>query len=379
MPWKDRSLMEMRSEFVQLVQQGGVTVTELARRAGISRKTAYKWLGRADPTDRGALANRSRRPHRQPTRTDPTLEDAVCALRRAHPAWGGRKLHQVLVGQGVTAPPAASTITDILRRNGLLGPAPQATRAWQRFTAPAPNALWQMDFKGHVPTSTGRCHPLTVLDDYSRFNLCLAACADERATTVQQHLTATFRRYGLPDRILCDNGSPWGNEPARPWTTLSAWLLRLQVGVSHGRPYHPQTQGKDERFHRTLAVEVLRTRPTWPDLASYQTAFSAWRPVYNDLRPHESLGLQPPSRHYRASPRPFPETLPPIEYAPGDLLRHVQDKGQIAFRGRAYRLSRAFRGQPVALRPTATDGVWAVFFCHQQVAIVDPRSPLPDA
>jgi transposase InsO family protein len=279
----------------------------------------------------------------------------------------------VLRADGVHPAPAPSTITDILRRQGVLTPARPQPHAWQRFTAPAPNALWQMDFKGHVPTGTGRCHPLTILDDHSRFNLCLAACADEQLGTVQAWLTATFTRYGLPDRMLMDNGSPWGHDATHPWTRLTVWLLRLGVGVSHGRPYHPQTQGKEERFHRTLRVEVLATRPHWPDLASYQAAFDAWRVVYNDRRPHDSLRLRPPAALYQPSPRPFPAVLPPIEYGPDDLVRKVQDKGQIFVHGRTYVIGTAFRGLPVALRPrvTAAPDQRDVYFCQQRLATLD--------
>jgi transposase InsO family protein len=376
MPWKDVSTVSLRREFLQFAAAPDRNLAELCRRYGISRKTAYKWLARAQvspPTDPVACTDRSRRPHTSPARTPAAVERQVLALRQQHPAWGGRKLSAVLRAQGETAVPAPSTITDILRRHGQLLPEQPQPHAWQRFTAPAPNALWQMDFKGHVPAGSGRCHPLTVLDDHSRFNLCLAACANEQATTVQTHLTATFGRYGLPDRMLMDNGSPWGHDGTHPWTGLTVWLLRLGVGVSHGRPYHPQTQGKEERFHRTLRVEVLSTRPRWPDVASYQTAFDAWRPLYNDRRPHDSLGLRPPAALYQPSPRPFPVVLPPIEYGPGDLIRKVQDKGQIFVHGHTYRIGTAFRGLPVALRPPtlAIPDHFDVYFCHQRVATID--------
>jgi transposase InsO family protein len=373
MPWKEASPMSLRREFVQFALAPDRNLAELCRRFGISRKTAYKWLARATDGEPAALADRRRRPHTSPSRTPATVEAQVVALRQQHPAWGGRKLRAVLRADGARPTPAPSTITDILRRHGLLTPERPQPHAWQRFTAPAPNALWQMDFKGHVPAGTGRCHPLTVLDDHSRFNLCLAACADERAATVQAHLTTTFRRYGLPDRMLMDNGSPWGHDADHPWTRLTVWLLRLGVGVSHGRPYHPQTQGKDERFHRTLVVEVVASRPAWPDVASYQAAFDAWRPVYNERRPHDSLGLRPPAVLYQPSPRAFPAALPPIEYGPDDRVRKVQDKGQIFVHGRTYRIGTAFRGLPVALRPTATDAAdrFDVYFCHQRVATID--------
>ena len=178
---------------------------------------------------------------------------------------------------------------------------------------------------------------------------------------MRERLTAIFRRYGLPERMLMDNGSPWGFDQDHPYTTLTVWLLRLGISVSHGRPYHPQTQGKDERFHRTIAAEVLQGR-NFTDLANCQTAFDHWRDIYNLERPHEALGLVTPASKYSVSHRPFPDTPPILEYAPGDLVRRVGDKGRISVFGRIFKVGKAFRGMTVALRPTTTDGIWDVFF-----------------
>lgn len=194
-----------------------------------------------------------------------------------------------MIAQGYQDVPAASTITDILRRHGRLSEDEASKhKAWTRFEHEAPNQLWQMDFKGHFPMGQGRCHPLTVLDDHSRFSLGLIACSNERTETVQRGLTSLFRRYGLPDRILADNGSPWGSNGEHRYTQLNVWLLRLGIITSHGRSYHPQTQGKEERFHRTLKAELLR----WEDfrnLTHCQRLFDAWRNKYNMERPHEAL------------------------------------------------------------------------------------------
>jgi transposase InsO family protein len=370
MPWREATPMSERREFVRFASQEGASMSALCRRFGISRKTGYKWLARYRDAGPAGLADRSRRPRASPRRTPPALEARVCALREQHPAWGGRKLQRLLHREAVGAPPAPSTITGILNRNGLLNPERRLVRDLQRFEAPAPNALWQMDFKGPVPTDSLRCHPLTVLDDHSRFNVCLAACPDQRAETVQDQLTRTFQRVGLPERMLMDNGSPWGSDRAHQHTRLTAWLIRQGITVLHGRPFHPQTQGKEERFHRTLALELLSQRPFWRDQLELQQAFDCWRDLYNFERPHEALGQQPPASRYRPSPRPFRPVLPPIEYQQGDEVRRVQQKGRISFRGRELLVSRAFIGEPVGLRPVG-DGVWDVYYCHQRVGQVD--------
>jgi transposase InsO family protein len=372
MPWKERDTVSLRREFVHLARSPEANMAELCRRFGVSRKTGYKWLARYEAGGADALADRSRRPRSSPGSTSPEMEGRVLAIRR-ETEWGGRKIHHRLIKQGFPDVPAPSTITGILRRHDEIDPVgPSGQGPWTRFCAEAPNDLWQMDFKGHVPAGNGRCHPLDVLDDHSRFVPCLAACADELGGTVQARLTGTFRRYGLPRRMLMDNGPPWSAAPISPYTALSVWLMRLGIQVSHGRAYHPQTQGKLERFHRTLKAEILQGRP-FADLAECQREFDRWRAVYNLERPHEALGMAVPASRYRPSPRPFPEVPAPIEYGPDDAVRRVQGKGEVHFRGGIYRVGKAFHGQPVALRATGTDGVFDVVYVRTIVATVDLR------
>lgn len=358
-----------------MVQHGTVPVSELCRRFQVSRKTGYKWLARFTANGTAGLAERSRRPQRSPWRTPVEVEAAVVALRDTHPAWGGRKLRRRLSDLGYRDIPAPSTLTAILHRHGRIEAAesPKHT-AFTRFEHEAPNQLWQMDFKGHVPLDRGRCHPLTVLDDHSRFNVLLRACANEQGETVQGALTETFRRYGLPERMTMDHGSPWGTDPAHPLTTVTVWLIRLGIRISHSRPYHPQTQGKDERFHRTLAVECLRAQ-VLRDLSHCQGHFDRFRHIYNCERPHDALGLAVPASRYAPSPRAFPAVLPPIEYGPGDAVRKVQAKGEIHYGGQVFRVSTALRGYPVALRPTTDEGRLVVYFCHHRVTKIDMRYP----
>jgi transposase InsO family protein len=369
MPWREVSVMELRGEFVMLASHPDANVSALCRRFGISRKTGYKWLGRA-ACEAADLSDRSRRPRSSPDRTPAAMEALVLAVRADHPRWGGRKIARRLRDLGHADVPAPSTVTAILRRHGVALEPPGAATAFRRFERAWPNELWQMDFKGHFALARGRCHPLTVLDDCSRFNLCLAACGDERGETVRGHLRTAFRRYGLPQWIITDNGSPWGDGPGTPYTPLGVWLMRLGIGISHSRPYHPQTLGKDERFHRTLKAELLGG-PPFDDLQRCQRAFDGWRLVYNCQRPHEALDMNVPAVRYLPSSRPFPETLPSIEYAPDHLVRRVQQQGWISFRGTPFRLPKAFAGYPVGLVPTDTDGTWNVIFASRHIAVIN--------
>ena len=372
MPWKEQTVSGAREELVRLVQSGAISMSAACRHFGISRACGHKWLARYRERGEAGLLDLSRRPAGSPRKTEISLEERVLGLRKDHPRWGGRKLHRVLMDEGVERPPAPSTITGILRRHDKLCPEESLQHgAVQRFEREHPNELWQMDFKGHVPCPGGRCHPLTVLDDASRYSLVLDACANETGLTVQGCLTRAFERYGLPWQMLMDNGSPWGNGREHPYTPLGVWLLRLGIKVSHGRAYHPQTQGKEERFHRTLKAELLGNSVTW-DLQECQRRFDDWRKVYNWKRPHEALNMEVPGTRYTASTRPFPADLPPIEYAPGDHVRKVQDRGFLSFRGKEYRVPKAFNGYPVALRPDPEkDAAFKVYFCQQHVATID--------
>lgn len=374
MPFHEVSRMDARLEFVMLASQEGANLRSLCRRFAISPTTGYKWLERWRGAGLAGLQELARRPRHSPLRCGAATEEAVLWVRTEHPAWGGRKIARRLRDLGHEAVPAPSTVTAILKRHGVeLGAHGGGQRAFTRFERARPNELWQMDFKGHVALQAGRLHPLTVLDDHSRFAVVLAACADERTATVRQQLITAFRRYGLPEALITDNGAPWGDGPGSPFTPLGVWLIEHGIQISHARPYHPQTMGKDERFHRSLKAEVL-SAPTFADLAGAQRAFERWRSVYNTQRPHEAIDLAVPASRYQPSPRDYVETIAPFEYAQGDIVRRVQQGGRVSLFGRAVKIPKAFRGKTVAFRPTTHDGVFGLVFRSQTIATIDIRT-----
>jgi transposase InsO family protein len=303
------------------------------------------------------------------------MEERILAVRDAHPAWGARKIACCLEREGV-ASPACSTVHAILRRHDRIVAPPGGAPAQQRFEMAAPNLLWQMDFKGWKPLADGgRCHPLTIVDDHSRYALSLRACANEQARTVQGFLQLTFRRYGLPEAFFVDNGTPWGEPSGERWTRFSVWLLKLGVAVIHSRPYHPQSRGKNERFHRTLEAEVFALR-RFRDLAEAQRAFDAWRDVYNFERPHQALDQKVPASRYQPSARSMPDRLPCVEYDGNDIVRQVPaTKAYISFKGVLWKVPQAFCGERLAIRPLATDGQYGIFFGAHQVAAIDLTKP----
>jgi transposase InsO family protein len=367
--------MDQRQEFVRLAVQEGANRRELCRRFGISRQTGYKWIRRWSGGD-GELLDRSHRPHHSPDRSDSRIERHVLEVREAHPAWGARKIARWIEDRG-RAVPAVSTVHAILKRHDQIGPPSGAAHgSYQRFEKEAPNLLWQMDFKGWgLLRDEARCHPLTILDDHSRFALCLAACANEQGMTVQRELTAAFHHYGLPDAVFVDHGSPWGDASGARWTALGVWLLKLGVDVIHSRPFHPQSRGKNERFHRTLKAELFAFE-RFRNLAEAQRAFDRWRLVYNFERPHEALDLDVPANRYRPSARAMPDHLPAVEYDEHETVRTVPaSKSYVSFKGRLWNVPQAFRSERVAIRPRGADGCYGIFFGTREIATIDLRRP----
>ena len=374
MPWTTCDVMKLKRDFVELAGREGSNVRELCRRFGISAPTGYKWLARHREHGPAGLEERPRVPLESPGRTPAEMEVRIVAARQAHPAWGGRKIKRWLEDRGVGKVPSASTVTGILRRHGLLErPAGPSGTGWRRFERAAANELWQMDFKGWIRTRDGGpCHPLTVLDDHSRFNLLLEACGGETGGEVRPLLERAFAIHGLPAAILCDNGKPWGDS-AGHFTKFEAWLVRMGVKVYHGRPRHPQTQGKEERFHRTLKAEVLSRTTEWRDLSHCRESFGAWREIYNHERPHEALGGAVPASRYRVSGRAMPERLPvPGEWYGGDeVVKKVGSKGAVFLRGVLWTIGEAFSGEEIALREAA-EGRLEVYYCWKKLGAIDP-------
>lgn len=376
MCWKESDRVSERLEFVKLASVEGANITVLCERFNVSRKTGYKWLNRWKDKGQLGLEDRSRCPINSPLKTTDEMEAEVLALRAKHPKWGGRKLHKRLITLGCESVPSPSTITKILGRHGLISEAESSKhKALTRFERGEANELWQIDFKGDFRMCNGkRCYPLTILDDYSRYSLAVLACGNQKRLTVQGHFRNVFAKYGIPRAFYVDNGTPWGTSHRRTrHTRLSTWLMRQDIQVIHGRPFHPQGRGKLERFHRTLKLEVLQDR-ILQDLGHAQTEFDPWRTIYNHDRPHEALGFEVPSTRYEASSRSFLEQTDPFEYSSRFLTRRTNPTGQFSFNKNKYRISDAFTDQAIGLSPAKKDGIWEIYYCRFQVGILDEHT-----
>jgi transposase InsO family protein len=366
MPREVQPVPELRSALVHAVRHAGLSVAEAARRFGVSRQTAHTWLARYDAQPDRPLADRSRRPATSPRRTPEDLERAVLEARDRW-GWGPRKLRAVMLRDGL-APPPVRTIAAILGRHGRTRPAPaEPGPPPQRFERSAPNELWQMDFKGPIEVARRKVTPLSVLDDHSRYLLCLRPCADMTHATVQAALWDVFGDVGLPDSLLCDNAFSNAKTGGVGLTGFEGWLVRLGIRPAHGRPYHPQTQGKVERFHGTLESEL------WPHVRRdtpehFAADCEAWRPVYNAIRPHEALGDEPPVTRWRPSQRRRPDRVPEATYPAGSTLRRVGQVGEIRYRMARILVGRGLTGEPV--RVEERDGQVEVFYCDYRVRCI---------
>jgi transposase InsO family protein len=369
MVWKAVSVMQQREELVRLAMLEGANRRELFRRFGVSATTGYKWLCRAAAGE--DMGDQSRKPLSHPLRCCDDVEQAVLALRDQHPAWGARKIANVLERQNLDVP-ACSTVHAILVRHNRILPRRGGDPASLRFERPEPNELWQMDFKGSSTLGNGqKLHPLTVVDDHSRYALCIGACGDETGSTVKARLEQVFAIYGLPQAFFVDNGNPWGDSQGGEWTKFRVWLLKYGIHLIHARPHHPQSRGKNERFHRSMDDEVFAMRPL-ADHRDAQRAFTTWRSIYNHQRPHEGIAMQRPAERYRPSPRRMPTKLPQIEYGTGEIVRKVgNNKQTISFKGRDWTVPKAFHGEHLAIRPHDTDGTYGVYFGANLIKTID--------
>ncbi len=371
MAWGERTVEQMREEFVRRVLAQEQSKAALCREYGISRPTGDKWLERFRNGE--ALSDQSRTPKSCPGRTSPEMEQAIVRLRTRYPAIGAVKLRKMMENAGYEDLPCAKTFNNIFRRNGLIRKEDsQAAAPYRRFEKECPNEMWQADFKGHFAMKDGfRCHPLNILDDYSRFNLCIEALHSETYAAVQPVLERLFREYGLPRSLLCDNGNPWGTSQSVGYTRLETWLMELDVLTIHGRPLHPQTQGKEERFNRSFTRECLRQNDFF-NLSQAQACFEQYRSFYNHDRPHFALDMAVPASKYRPSSRKFPEKVEPWEYGPEYTLSKVKSTGYFNYKGQGYFLSEAFAGKTIAVRDSHILGQISLVFRNFRIARIDP-------
>ena len=380
MPWSQTDPMHQRTVFVAEAALQRRSFSELCRLFGVSRRIGYKWVARAKADADDTLANQSRRPKSHPMATDEKVVARLVELRKEHPRWGARKLLAWLERhEDYWLLPVASTVTDILKRNGLVKPRRRLPRGTPcRSPVPdatRPNIVWSIDFKGDFRVRNGaRCFPLTLLDDYSRMLLCCRSMPSTAEEPVERALERVFRTWGLPDRIRSDNGTPFGAKCMGPLSQLSIWLLKVGVRPEYSRPSSPEDNPRIERFHRTLKEETAF--PPASSLPAQQRRFNHFLREYNEERPHEALGQLPPSLLHTRSPRDFPAKLVEPTY-PGhyDVVR-ISSPGYLPWNGVRHYVSSPLTGELVGIVEVDND-VREVYFGPLLVGKLDERSDPP--
>ena len=370
MAWDERTVEQMREEFVRRVLTQEQSKAALCREYGISRPTGDKWIERYQQGE--SMSNRSRAPRSVPGKVSADIETEIVQLRKRYPAIGAVKLRRMMEDAGHTDLPCARTFNNIFRRHDLIGQEESsAATPIQRFEKAVPNEMWQADFKGHFRMADGyRCHPLNILDDCSRFNLCIEALTNETFDAVKPVMERLFREYGLPFSFLCDNGNPWGTAQSLGYSRFEVWLMELGVLTLHGRPRHPQTQGKEERFNRSFTRECLKGK-AFSDKDHAQRCFNEYRRFYNEVRPHFALDLDVQAKHYKPRSKRIPDKIEPWEYSPEYRLCKVKETGFFHYKGQGFFLSEAFGGKTIAIRDSHLPGQITLIFRNFKIGRID--------
>lgn len=367
MPWECRTVEEQRKEFAEAAMNCG-NFSALCREFGISRHTGYKWKERYETSQ--SLADQSRRPHATPTRTPEDVEMCILAVRAENPGWGAKTIHRVLERQGYRNLPCVKTVNNILKRYGCISQEESVKRlAFTRFEKDKCNVMWQTDFKGEFRMADNQyCYPLTILDDHSRFSLKIAPRLSTANVVIPVFL-GVFREYGMPDSILSDNGAQFAGFK-KGYTQFERWLMDLDILPIHGRIKHPQTQGKIERFHRTMKQELLNHTEI-ADIADAENKFSAWRDKYNNLRPHEALGMKTPGEVYKPSQREYKEEIEKWEYGGEHHVLKVNSWGYVRFDKWQVYLSETMIGQYLEFRHSADGESFIACYRNYKIAEFD--------
>jgi transposase InsO family protein len=376
MPWKETDAMDQRMKFIVEWNAALESKTELCRRYGIQRRIGYKWVQRYLRDGPAGLADRSRAPLHHPQQIEPERVSRILEIRAQHPLWGAPKIRAILKGeQPQQHPPAASTIGEILRQEGLTRPRKKRRRT-PPYSEPLahakePNDVVSIDLKGWFLCRDGtRIDPLTLVDNASRYALCCQAVDACNFVQVQRVLESVFLQYGLPRAIRSDNGAPFASRAIAGLSRLSVWWLRLGIEVERIPPATPSANGRQERFHRTLKQHTAD--PPAANRRAQQRAFESFCHEYNEQRPHQALGQQVPASLYRASGRPYPSELPPVEYPSSFLRRKVGQRGEIYWRGARIFVSEVLYGETLGLE-AIDDGIYRVWFLSLELGEFDER------
>ena len=364
MPWKDKTVEELRKEFIE-----EATITNnfsaLCREFGITRRTGYKWLERAERSQ--PLTDRSHARKSIANKTPVETEQLILDLRNENPAWGAKTLRKVLLNHGHIDLPSVKTFNNILKRNNLITQEDSLKhKPFCRFEKQRCNEMWQTDFKGEfLMADNNYCYPLNILDDHSRFVIKSVPLLSTSNIVLSTFRNA-FCEFGMPDSVLSDNGAQFAGF-RHGYTQFEKWLMNHNVLPIHGRVKHPQTQGKIERFHRTMKNELLKHCEI-KDIEDAIIKFQQWREKYNTVRPHEALGMRCPADVYIPSQITYTDEVPKFEYGGEYHVIKVNSWGYVRFASWQIYLSETMINEYIEFRPNPLEDSFFVFFLNFKFA-----------
>ena len=368
MAWKVQRMESQKQKFVYLYQTHRFTMTDLCQECDISRPTGYALWDRYEKEGMEAFVARPRRHQNHPLKTSERIENAILEERKKHPRWGARKLLVLLERRGIKACPSETTVNIILKKHGLVTPRNKRGRTIQNqfpiFDPKESNEVWSADFKGKFPLGNrSYCYPLTIADSYSRFLFAIQGLEYTRTEECKPVFEKVFREFGLPLQIHTDNGPPFGcHMSLRRMSSFSVWLMDYGITPVYSDPGHPEQNGRHERMHRDL--KAAATRPAKDTFRAQQRAFDAFLEEYNEVRPHEALGMKTPCQVHRLSPREYPERVGEWVYNARMAVKLVTVNGAMRWKSVGLvMISTALTTKYIGLDPI-DDGLWLVYYRH---------------
>ena len=382
MPWKELRAMDQKTQMIKLWKSDRYSITDLSLLHEVSRKTIYKWIKRYQAEGTPGLEDRSRAARHHYNATSEAMVELIVAVKKRHPRWGSKKIIAWLkVHEGNARYPATSTVSEILKRKGLVTPRVRRRRS-MAYTAPFtdcknPNDVWSADFKGQFRMGNGKlCYPLTITDNHSRYLLCCTVLNHPSYKDTRPCFERVFKEYGLPVAIRTDNGTPFASTGLGSLSKLSVWFMRLGIRPERIAPGHPEQNGRHERMHRTL--KATTATPPKRSRIMQQKAFNAFIHEYNCERPHEALGQTPPATVYRKSPWHYPNRPPEVIYHPNAIQRKVTRNGEISWKWKRIFISKSLIGEHIELKHKEED-LWEIRFMQYLLGVVNvmTRKVLP--
>ena len=364
MPWKDKTVEEIRKEFAEAAK-GSENMSALCREFGITRATGYKWLERYIRGE--SLSDQSRRPQTTANKTPEDVEFRIVQTRNEHPGWGAKKIKTFLENRGHEMP-CTKTVNNILKRYGCISKEESIKhKPYARFEKERCNEMWQTDFKGEFRMQNGNyCYPLDIFDDHSRFVIRIKP-SESTSDLVLPTFREAFWEFGMPESVLSDNGAQFAGF-RQGFTQFEKWLMNHDVLPIHGRIKHPQTQGKIERFHRTMKQELLN-HYTPTDISDAERILGTWRNIYNNERPHEALGMKCPADVYSPSNRSYHESVEKYEYSGKYHVIKVNNWGYVRFDRWQIYLSETMIGEHIEFRPNHNGDTFIA--CYRNFAVAE--------